>query len=519
MSADRAQRVEAELVPIADRLRWMQVFRLAIAGVVVVFGVVASDAPARTLGVGTAVFVVVSLAGALAWRAFRNRGLSLFGGLLIVDGAYLAWVASVTGGSASPLRHLVVLHLVTVALLASYRTGLKLAIWHSLLLLLVFELERDGGAAARHVPGTSFEQMVTFIGVVWLAVLATTTFSAVNERELRRRRYDLEALADLAGALEQVGHSAAVADVLVDRVIDTFGFPRAVLVVPMAGGHRVLASRGTVAPTTAGAHELLSVDVDVIDDVIESRRTLLLERLDARADAALHELLPDARNLVIVPLLAEGGAQGVLVAEHALRSGSRIERRVVTALERFASHAALSLRNAALLEEMERMALTDALTGVANRGSFESAAEAEVARAGRTDDIFSVVLLDIDNFKRLNDTFGHREGDGVLRLVASVLKDSSRPFDTVARYGGEEFALVLPGCRLADAERAAERVRSAVASLPHAARVTVSAGVASYPQHGDTVDALVRAADFALYAAKRSGRNRVLAADAASLVR
>ena len=511
MRTDQSGRTSAELVPIADRLRFMQVFRLVIAAVVVFFGAVVDGAPVTALSMGTLAFLFVSLFGELLWRGFRSRGLVLFGGMLIVDGAYLAWAAYQTGAGDSPLRHLVVLHLIAVALLASYRTGLKLAIWHSLLLLLVFELQQrtalEAARTASAAPGTSFEQMVTFIAVFWLVVLSTATFSAVNERELRRRRYDLEALAQLAAALEQVSHSSAVGEVLIARLVDSFGFDRAIFAVPDEHGHVVVAAHGTAAVGTPIRRT--GSDPSVIELVAASRETLLVRELDVLADHSLARILPDANNLLVVPLLAENGTQGVVVAEHSFRSGSRIERRVVTAVERFASHAALSLRNAVLVETLERMASTDALTGVANRRSFEAAAEAELERSKRDRTPLALILFDIDNFKRLNDTYGHREGDAVLRMVAGVLAEHRRPYDTVARYGGEEFAIVLPNCTMTLAAEIGDRLRLAVASLPHEAGVTVSAGVAASPAHGHDVDALVRAADAALYESKGAGRNRV----------
>src|SRR5579863_7585861 len=175
-------------------------------------------------------------------------------------------------------------------------------------------------------------------------------------------------------------------------------------------------------------------------------QTLLLSRFDPRDDPWLLGLLPGGRNFILVPLRAEGGCVGTLVIEHRSRSGSRVERRLVSIIERFASHAALALRNASLLEEMERMASTDGLTQVANRRTFEADLRREVARSMRSEEPLSIVMLDIDDFKRLNDTYGHQVGDDVLRQVAATLVAGSREVDSISRYGGEEFAVILPGC-------------------------------------------------------------------------
>jgi diguanylate cyclase (GGDEF)-like protein len=128
----------------------------------------------------------------------------------------------------------------------------------------------------------------------------------------------------------------------------------------------------------------------------------------------------------------------------------------------------------------------------------------------------SVVLLDIDNFKRLNDRFGHQAGDAVLRRVAAIVRETVRSFDIVARYGGEEFALILPGTNAATAREVAQRVRRAVGSEPMTVteqgkhvRVTVSAGIGTAPENGAVPAQLIRAADAALYRSKQNGRNRV----------
>jgi diguanylate cyclase (GGDEF)-like protein len=210
--------------------------------------------------------------------------------------------------------------------------------------------------------------------------------------------------------------------------------------------------------------------------------------------------------------VAERRTVAVIVAESGLRAGSRIERRVVDTTERFAAHAALALRNAVLHERMLEMAATDGLTSLANRRSLDEALARDISRAERTEGRLSVVLLDLDHFKTLNDTHGHLVGDNVLRSVAATLREFGREYDTVARYGGEEFAVVLPGCSAAVARHVAERLRAAVESAETEVPVTVSCGVATYPADGTDAKALIQAADVGLYASKRAGRNRVTAA-------
>jgi diguanylate cyclase (GGDEF)-like protein len=129
-----------------------------------------------------------------------------------------------------------------------------------------------------------------------------------------------------------------------------------------------------------------------------------------------------------------------------------------------------------------------------------------------------VVLLDIDNFKLLNDSHGHIAGDTVLRQVAAALRECGREYDTIARYGGEEFAAVLPGCSSGLAMQVAERLRAAVEEAPTEVPVTASAGVATYPYDGIDIDGLLSAADQALYASKRAGRNTVRSAEQARAV-
>jgi diguanylate cyclase (GGDEF)-like protein len=186
-----------------------------------------------------------------------------------------------------------------------------------------------------------------------------------------------------------------------------------------------------------------------------------------------------------------------------------VERRIVSMLEQFAAHASLALRNAWLLQQVRTLASTDALTGVANRRVFQETLAQELSRARRSGDPLTLVMLDVDRFKKINDELGHQAGDKMLKEVAGALEKQCRDFDTIARYGGEEFCVLLPGCTARQSLPAAERLRKAVASIQDPLSPTASAGVATFPTHCDDADGLIRAADEALYESKRTGRDRV----------
>lgn len=158
---------------------------------------------------------------------------------------------------------------------------------------------------------------------------------------------------------------------------------------------------------------------------------------------------------------------------------------------------------------------TDPLTGLNNRRSMMEMLEKELERSLRGGSPLSLMMVDVDFFKRVNDTFGHQQGDEVLKGIAELLKQALRQYDMAARFGGEEFALILPGIALEEAVKVAERLRSQVEAFRFETAsdplgVTISLGIASHPGADiRTVDDLIREADYALYSAKRNGRNRV----------
>jgi diguanylate cyclase (GGDEF)-like protein len=188
-----------------------------------------------------------------------------------------------------------------------------------------------------------------------------------------------------------------------------------------------------------------------------------------------------------------------------------------------AGQVSASIENIALHELVSEQAITDELTGLSNNRRFRELISKEAARAQRFGHELSLVMLDIDDFKRINDTYGHLQGDEVLRMIGRVLDDESRGVDEPARYGGEEFAVALPETGMEGALELAERVRTRIASEPvelanraGVLRVTASVGAATLPDSAATTRDLIAAADAALYRAKGAGKNRVMAAPAVS---
>jgi diguanylate cyclase (GGDEF)-like protein len=318
-----------------------------------------------------------------------------------------------------------------------------------------------------------------FITVLWLVAISTSALSAMNERELRRRRGDLEALTDLAESLERAVDSSNIARSLLDSVIDTFGFPRGVVLAGPEGQLPVLASYGLEESTARRPAARVAAPSS-------TRRTARTPRCSCAAwtpspTRGWPRCCPTPRTWSwsrCRPRAARSArwcsssptcpAAASSAASCPVSSAPPPTPRSPCATPGCSSRSSGS-------------AATDGLTKIANRRTFEATLEREVARATRSAEHVSLVMVDIDHFKSLNDTHGHQAGDEVLRNVAAALAIECRDFDTPARYGGEEFAIVLPGCGPDEALKIAERLRHAVSAAPSIVPITASAGVATFP--------------------------------------
>jgi len=222
--------------------------------------------------------------------------------------------------------------------------------------------------------------------------------------------------------------------------------------------------------------------------------------------------------LLAVPLRERNGSVGALILTGSEEAFGAVTREVLRVI---ANQAAAVIGTLRAIENLKQVAVRDGLTGLFNRRAFQELLQSTVHRNERQAGGFSLVLLDIDHFKKLNDTHGHPAGDEALRQVAAVLKRQCRGGDEAARYGGEEFAVVLASGDKEAALQAAERLRRELQKTTlrlagGSIQLTASFGVAVWPGDGRTPDALLAAADKALYAAKQAGRNRVMAASATS---
>jgi diguanylate cyclase (GGDEF)-like protein len=219
------------------------------------------------------------------------------------------------------------------------------------------------------------------------------------------------------------------------------------------------------------------------------------------------------RQSTCEPLLVGGKVIGSLLIAHDRELGEQ-EQRLIGETVAYTAPVLANLRNLAIAE---RRAHTDSLTGLPNRRALDDTFKRMIAQADRTVAPLSVVLIDLDHFKQVNDTFGHDRGDEVLAAVAGVLTESVRASDFVARFGGEEFVVLLPATDLLGASRVAENIAQmlATAHTPKLDRlVTASFGVAGFPEHGVDAETLLRCADRALYQAKQDGRNCIRLASA-----
>ena len=515
MTATTGRIAGGDVAPLPLRLVLLQFLRLGLAALVVVIAYllpVPVGGSASRLAWLSGAYALTSTTVEMARRRLVPGSAALVGALVLFDGVFLAAVMAVTGGPQSILGFLVLVHVIGVTLLLSFRNGLKVALWHTLLLLVVSWLASAAVIGERSQPAPD---EAALMGAIALLVVAVTSawFSSLNEAQLRRGKAELRALAEMGGHMAGTRDPAELVRFLLLGVSGAFPARRvAVVLAPNGPGvatASVLMAGGAVELVAAGPADTAAV-LTAAEDTEFATGPVLRRSLDRERDGLLALALPKALNVMVAPLVVDGRPLGALAVERGGVSRARVAARTVDLLAQFAAHAALALRAAALQSEVERMASTDALTGLANRRTFGDALDRELALAARRGEPCAVIVLDVDHFKAVNDSHGHQTGDAVLEEVAWALSHAGRETDLIARYGGEEFVVVAPHCTAAEAMVVAERLRESVARSKSPVAVTMSAGVAAFPNDGKDATTLVAAADAALYRAKRQGRNRTV---------
>jgi diguanylate cyclase (GGDEF)-like protein len=361
--------------------------------------------------------------------------------------------------------------------------------------------------AARQIGKGNFQVEVPTEGNDEFAALGNEFQSMASQLETRLEELQVER-ARLQEAIRRVGESFA-------KALDRVGLLEIVVQTAVDG---VGAESGRAMMRRNGD--------ELLREVARSGDPKAYERALHAAEAAaldagqLASIQLAGGYALAAPLGASEGTERVVGIVSVARSDRDFTRGERELLSYLTNQATLSVENVDLHETVQRQAVTDELTGLFNHRRFQEVMATEVERARRYDQEMGLIMLDIDNFKRVNDTYGHMQGDMVLREVARVLRQSSREIDEPARYGGEEMAVALPQTDLEGAYRFAERVRSRIEALElplldgdGTLRVTASFGAASLRKVNGDKDALVAAADAALYRAKRSGKNRTVIAE------
>ncbi len=339
----------------------------------------------------------------------------------------------------------------------------------------------------------------------------------LTNRKLTRRINELDLLFDVSQRLTSSLELDHVLQAMAELIGSRLGFQRfSILLFDEA--ESMLTFRHVFGPQGPGTSvgDSLPADEGLVGRAIQKGTHELVSDLVGLArNTPLENALPTTGSFLCVPMQHREKLYGVLNFTSPKKDAFSDDAiQFMTALS---NQAAMAIANAQLFKETLDLSVTDELTKLANRRQMKTALQMEFDRARRFSNDLSVIMIDIDHFKRYNDANGHLLGDQVLTGVARVLENNTRKVDTVARFGGEEFVIILPGQDKATASSVAEKLRKAVAQnvFPRMASqpngyLSITAGVSCYPKDGDQPQALVDMADLALYVAKRAGRNRVV---------
>lgn len=339
-------------------------------------------------------------------------------------------------------------------------------------------------------------------------VLRDISFMVSLEKECQKRNRELVVTNVLSSAFISSHSLQYVFDDLLEKVLSIAELGVGWIVVRQDGSYELKSLSGTSREFRA------SLEEGKLDFIYESamKSAVPLYVLESGDIAAIEEMRREGIVFFSsIPLKVEDFVMGFLVL--ASKTEVKFDFDFAALLSLIGNNLSLIAEKIRVFQEAQHLAVTDSLTGLYNMRYLYPMLESEVARTQRYSSPFSVILFDIDDFKSLNDTYGHQAGDEVLRAVAEVLRATSRKTDVVARYGGEEFITVLPNTPKKEALKLASRIKEAVERTVflnnNAVRITMSGGVANFPKDAKDSKSLLYAADMAMYKAKAAGKKQI----------
>ncbi|MEP0829551.1 MAG: diguanylate cyclase [bacterium] len=367
------------------------------------------------------------------------------------------------------------------------------------------------------------------VGFAWFLVLAISfvsdyirrserrllnLFDTLNLRtsELEKSQANLEMIYENTRALAGILDVDGVIETTVHITGDLMGYPASAVLLIGPGGNFIYRGRNIAGQSNFHLKAVDSNRQELLQSTVQKGDTITIGDLSGRSDYL--PLRTSSRCVMLAPMVAHGKPVGALLAESPLAGiFNQKDEKLLTVVAR---SAAMAIENALLHHRMEELTITDELTGIYNYRYFADKLKEEQRRAARYSLPLSLIMLDVDWFKKFNDTYGHEVGNLVLKGITAVVKKCIRDVDIFCRYGGEEFVIILPQTPQVEVARIGERIRQQIeestfgggGNIPDL-KVTVSVGVTSFPENGKSHDEILSVVDQALYRAKGAGKNLV----------
>jgi diguanylate cyclase (GGDEF)-like protein/PAS domain S-box-containing protein len=346
-----------------------------------------------------------------------------------------------------------------------------------------------------------------------LGTLMDITERKQAEEEIRRYTKQLEALFNIGATVSQTLNLEELLDSVLDNVLMVMGVEvGGIFLLDKQTSKLLLKTHRGMSPEFARRVQVVSIGDGFIGQVAKLGKPILAEDVSADSKLSWMRKMGDGiQSFAAVPIMAKEKILAVMgVGSGKYRKFPDWEMQM---LDTIANQIGMAIENAQLYEHAMELAFTDGLTGLYNRRYIMEQIEREFIRAQRSKAPLSLIMVDLDELKAINDRFGHHEGDGFLKEVARIVKVNTRASDVAARWGGDEFMLLAPGTDSRSASKIAERIRTQVERYKvklegEEVGITVSDGIVSYPAHASVVEELLKKADEAMYNAKRGGKNQ-----------